>query len=76
MFRQQDSSSLWNGLNIRDWLYVTDHCNAISALLKKGKPGETYNIGNNEIKNIDVILTILKLWTKSNHLKLIKAIQS
>jgi dTDP-D-glucose 4,6-dehydratase len=51
-----------NGLNIRDWLYVTDHCNAISALLKKGKPGETYNIGgNNEIKNIDIILTICKI---------------
>ena len=51
-----------NGLNIRDWLYVIDHCNAISTLLKKGKSGETYNIGgNNEIKNIDIILTICKI---------------
>ncbi|MDB2701183.1 dTDP-glucose 4,6-dehydratase [Alphaproteobacteria bacterium] len=45
-----------NGLNIRDWLYVEDHCSAISLLLDKGIVGESYNIGgNNEISNIEII---------------------
>ncbi len=49
-----------DGLNVRDWLYVEDHCSAIEAILKKGKPGETYNIGgNNEWKNIDVVKKVL-----------------
>ena len=44
------------GQNIRDWLYVEDHCNAIAKVLFEGKVGETYNIGgNNEIKNIDIV---------------------
>ena len=44
------------GENVRDWLFVRDHCEAILTVLRKGKVGETYNIGgNNEIKNIDVI---------------------
>ena len=44
------------GKNVRDWLFVRDHCEAILTVLRKGKVGETYNIGgNNEIKNIDVI---------------------
>jgi dTDP-glucose 4,6-dehydratase len=48
-----------DGLNVRDWLYVTDHCEAIRTVLKRGRPGETYNIGgNNEIKNLDVVHTI------------------
>jgi len=43
------------GENIRDWLYVEDHCRAISLVLQKGKPGEIYNIaGKTELKNIDV----------------------
>ena len=47
------------GKNIRDWLYVEDHCDAIETVLTKGKLGETYNIGgNNEIKNIDIVKTI------------------
>ena len=47
------------GDNIRDWLYVNDHCSAIWTVLNKGKLNETYNIGgNNEIKNIDVVQTI------------------
>lgn len=50
------------GLNVRDWLYVTDHCEAISLVIKKGKPGETYNIGgHNEMKNIDIVTTICKI---------------
>jgi len=45
-----------DGQNIRDWLYVGDHCSAIDVVIHKGKPGETYNIGgNNEVKNIDLV---------------------
>ena len=44
------------GENVRDWLYVEDHCEAIWAVIQKGKIGETYNIGgNNEWKNIDIV---------------------
>ena len=47
------------GNNVRDWLYVEDHCNAINTVLSRGIIGETYNIGgNNEIKNIDIVTTI------------------
>jgi dTDP-glucose 4,6-dehydratase len=49
------------GENVRDWLYVADHCNAIDLIIRKGKVGEIYNIGgHNERKNIDVVKTILK----------------
>jgi dTDP-glucose 4,6-dehydratase len=45
-----------DGLNVRDWLYVEDHCEAIAAVLKSGRQGETYNIGGwNEKKNIDIV---------------------
>jgi len=48
-----------DGSNIRDWLYVTDHCRAIIAVLEKGAPGEVYNIGgNSEKSNLDVVRTI------------------
>ena len=47
------------GNNVRDWLYVLDHCDAIYTVLERGEIGQTYNIGgNNEIKNIDVIESI------------------
>ena len=47
------------GDNVRDWLFVEDHCNAIYSVLSSGKLGETYNIGgNNEIQNIDIVKTI------------------
>ena len=50
------------GENIRDWLFVEDHCDAIYNVLKDGEVGETYNIGgNNEIKNLDIVLIICKL---------------
>ena len=50
------------GENVRDWLYVRDHCDAIQTVLTSGQVGETYNIGgNNEIKNINVVLTICSL---------------
>ncbi len=45
-----------DGQNVRDWLYVTDHCDAILTVLEKGVPGETYNVGGlNEQKNLDVV---------------------
>ena len=48
-----------NGENVRDWLYVDDHCEAIRKVIKEGEVGETYNIGgNNEIKNIDIVSII------------------
>ena len=53
------------GLNIRDWLYVKDHCDAIDMVLQKGKVGETYNIGgNNEFRNIDIVITICSVLNK------------
>lgn len=49
------------GINVRDWLYVEDHCKAIDLILQKGKVGEIYNIGgHNEMKNIDIVKLILK----------------
>jgi dTDP-glucose 4,6-dehydratase len=48
-----------DGQNVRDWLFVTDHCEAIRTVLADGKIGETYNIGGkNELKNLDVVNTI------------------
>ena len=45
-----------DGKNVRDWLFVEDHCSAIYAILKKGRRGETYNIGGeNEWTNIDLV---------------------
>ena len=51
-----------DGQNIRDWLYVGDHCRALDVVINKGKPGETYNIGgNNAVKNIDLVHTLCKV---------------
>ncbi len=51
-----------DGLQIRDWLYVTDHCSAIRRVLAAGNPGETYNIGGwNEKPNIEIVQTICNL---------------
>jgi dTDP-glucose 4,6-dehydratase len=51
-----------DGLNVRDWLYVGDHCSAIRAVLARGRVGETYNIGGcNEMANIDVVKTVCGL---------------
>jgi dTDP-glucose 4,6-dehydratase len=53
------------GENIRDWLYVEDHASAIDVIFHKGKVGDTYNIGgNNEWKNIDLILLLCKIMDK------------
>lgn len=57
------------GLNVRDWLYVEDHCAAIDLILEKGKVGNVYNIGgHNEMKNIDIVKIILKALDKPESL--------
>lgn len=51
-----------DGMNVRDWLYVDDHCNALDAAYRRGRPGETYNIGGcNERTNLEVVRTICKI---------------
>ncbi|HDR7783299.1 MULTISPECIES: dTDP-glucose 4,6-dehydratase [Bacillus] len=55
-----------DGLNVRDWLHVTDHCSAIDVVLHKGRIGEVYNIGgNNEKTNLDVVEQIISLLGKT-----------
>jgi len=57
------------GENVRDWLYVQDHCNAIDLIIHKGRVGEIYNIGgHNERTNINVVKTIIKELGKSESL--------
>jgi dTDP-glucose 4,6-dehydratase len=51
-----------DGENIRDWLYVLDHCLALDRVIHQGKPGQTYNVGgNNEIRNIDLVKMLCNL---------------
>lgn len=58
-----------DGLQIRDWLHVKDHCNAIDLVLHEGENGEIYNIGgNNEKTNIEIVKTIIKYLDKSMNL--------
>lgn len=59
------------GENVRDWLYVRDHCSAIDLIIRKGKLGEVYNIGgHNEKTNLEVVKTILSILGKSEaHIK-------
>ena len=50
-----------DGLNVRDWLYVEDHCRAIDLILRRGRAGETYNVGgHNEMRNIDIVRLICR----------------
>lgn len=57
------------GENVRDWLYVTDHCAAIDLIVRKGRVGEVYNIGgHNERTNLQVVKTILKALDKPESL--------
>ncbi len=57
------------GINVRDWLYVEDHCKAIDLIIRHGKVGEVYNIGgHNEMKNIDIVKLICKTLGKSEDL--------
>jgi dTDP-glucose 4,6-dehydratase len=58
-----------DGLNVRDWIFVRDHCRALDAVLQKGKPGEIYNIGaQNEKTNLEIVPRILKLLNKPESL--------
>ena len=57
------------GINVRDWLYVEDHCRAIDLIIHKGTVGEVYNIGgHNEMRNIDIVKIIIKELGKSEDL--------
>lgn len=58
-----------DGQNVRDWLYVEDHCRAIDLILQKGRVGEVYNVGgHNEMKNIDIVKLICKALSKPESL--------
>lgn len=58
-----------DGKNVRDWLYVKDHCKAIDLILENGRLGEVYNIGgHNERTNLEVVKTVLKILGKSESL--------
>ncbi|WP_242364215.1 dTDP-glucose 4,6-dehydratase [Limosilactobacillus antri] len=63
-----------NGKNIRDWLYVSDHCQAIDLVLRKGKPGEVYNVGgHNERTNNEIVhLIVDNLGISEDHIKYVK----
>lgn len=55
-----------DGLNVRDWIYVRDHCSALSLMLHEGKPGEVYNVGSdNERNNLDIAKMVLEIMGKS-----------
>lgn len=57
------------GLNVRDWLYVEDHCRAIDLIVRQGKVGNVYNIGgHNEMRNIDIVKKILSILGKPESL--------
>ena len=57
------------GINVRDWLYVRDHCRAVDLILRKGNPGEIYNVGgHNEMRNIDIVRMICRALGKSETL--------
>lgn len=56
-----------NGQNVREWIHVKDHCSGLLRVMEKGNPGEIYNFGSgNELRNIDLIQTILKFMGKGN----------
>ena len=58
-----------NGLNVRDWIYVEDHCSAIDLILRKGRVGEVYNVGGNcELSNLDLVKRLLAELGKSEEL--------
>jgi dTDP-glucose 4,6-dehydratase len=58
-----------DGMQIRDWLHVSDHCSAVAAVMEKGKAGEVYNVGgNNEKANIDIVKLIIRSLEKSHDL--------
>ena len=65
IIKKKDLPVYGRGENVRDWLYVADHCAAIDTALREGTAGEIYNIGgNNEYKNIDIVNLIIDLMEK------------
>lgn len=57
------------GINVRDWLYVEDHCKAVDMIIRNGKVGEIYNVGGyNEMRNLDIVKLICKALGKSEDL--------
>jgi len=72
--KEKDLPVYGDGMQVRDWLHVNDHCAAIDTVLHKGKEGEIYNIGgNNEKTNIEIVKLIIKTLGKSE--KLIKHVK-
>lgn len=67
--KEKDLPVYGDGMQIRDWLHVSDHCTAIDIVLHKGKDGEIYNIGgNNEKTNIEIVKLIINILGKSENL--------
>ncbi|MGQ4646176.1 dTDP-glucose 4,6-dehydratase [Lyngbya aestuarii] len=67
MLRGEPLPIYGDGQNVRDWLYVDDHCRALDVVIHQGIPGETYNIGgNNQVTNIDLVNILCKLIEKLN----------
>ena len=67
--KEKDLPVYGDGMQIRDWLHVSDHCSAIDTVLHKGAEGEVYNIGgNNEKANIEIVKLIIKTLGKSESL--------
>lgn len=67
--KEKDLPVYGDGMQIRDWLHVSDHCSAIDTVLHKGKDGEVYNIGgNNEKSNISIVKLIIETLGKSENL--------
>lgn len=69
------------GLNVRDWIYVMDHCDALEKVIARGKPGESYNIGaSNEWSNLEIVKAICKIFdekipSEAPHDRLIEFVQ-
>jgi dTDP-glucose 4,6-dehydratase len=67
--KEKDLPVYGDGMQVRDWLHVSDHCSAIDTVLHKGVNGEVYNIGgNNEKANIEIVKLIIKTLGKSDNL--------
>lgn len=67
--RDQPLPVYGEGFNVRDWLYVEDHCAAVDRILEKGEPGRVYNIGgHNEMRNIEIVKCILSILGKPESL--------
>lgn len=67
--KEKDLPVYGDGMQVRDWLHVSDHCSAIDTVLHKGKDGEVYNIGgNNEKANIEIVKLIINTLGKSENL--------